>query len=98
MNEKLYKDNGILFPEYLISIDVEEDDPQDIISEQKELEKYNTMIQDSTAGTLQHEDVTDALSQIALDEKDQVFAKFRTKVQMNPTQIVRYLRRDLINF
>lgn len=91
VNERLYKDNGILFPEYEITIDSEELDQEDIESEQKELEKYNAMIQDGTAGTLQHEDVTDDLSQLALDEKDQIFAEFRIKVQKHPNQILRYL-------
>ncbi|XP_014474555.1 PREDICTED: programmed cell death protein 2 [Dinoponera quadriceps] len=91
INEKLYKNNSILFPEYEITIDPEEElDSEDVESEKKELEKYNTMVQDGTAGTLQHEDVDDDLSQLASNEKDQIFAEFRTKVQKDPDQILRY--------
>lgn len=78
-----------MFPEYEITIDIEEIDKY-VEDEQKELEKYNAMIQDGTAGTLQHEDIDDDLSQIALDEKDKTFAEFRIKVQEDPTQILRY--------
>lgn len=90
VNDKLYKDNGILFPEYEITIDTEELDLESIENEQKELEKYNMMIRDGIVGTLQHENVDDDLTQMALDEKDQIFAEFRTKIQKHPNQILRY--------
>ncbi|EFN75859.1 Programmed cell death protein 2 [Harpegnathos saltator] len=87
--ERLIKDNGILFPEYEIIIDFEEiEKPTE--NEEKELEKYNAMIKNNTAGTLQHEDVVNDLSKIALHEKDQTFSKFRVTVQNHPTQIIRY--------
>uniref|UniRef100_A0A348G6C9 Programmed cell death protein 2 n=1 Tax=Odontomachus monticola TaxID=613454 RepID=A0A348G6C9_ODOMO len=92
VNERLCKDNDILFPEYEITIDTEELDTEDIENEQKELEKYNAMIRDNIAGTLQNEDVDDDLLQMALDEKDQVFTEFHTKVQKHPDQVLRYNR------
>lgn len=87
--------NSFLFPEYEIVIEnddiakesVEQNDPK---SEQKEIEKYNAMIQDGKAGTFQHEDVNDDLLQMANDEKDETFAEFRMKADNYPDQILRY--------
>ncbi|XP_050460504.1 programmed cell death protein 2 isoform X1 [Cataglyphis hispanica] len=88
--------NNFLFPEYEIVIesddltkDIEQDDVE---SEQKEIEKYNTMIQNGKAGSLQHEDVNDDLLQIASDEKDEMFTEFRMRTDNYPDQILRYDR------
>lgn len=87
--------NNFLFPEYEIVIesddltkDIEQDDLE---SEQKEIEKYNAMIQNGKAGSLQHEDVNDDLLQIANDEKDEIFAEFRMRTDNYPDQILRYM-------
>jgi len=60
-------------------------------SEQKEIEKYNAMIQDGKAGTFQNENVNDDLLQMANDEKDETFAEFRMKIDDYPDQILRYV-------
>lgn len=95
--EKDTNSNSFLFPEYeiVIDTDVSMDESIENIdefqSEQEELEKYNKMVQDGKAGTLQHEDVNDDLSQMAnSDEKDEVFAEFCAKIDEYPDQILRY--------
>lgn len=89
--------NSFLFPEYEIvreredfgkEKDIEQDDLE---SEQKEIEEYNTMIQHGKAGTLQDEDICDDLLQMAADEKDKTFAKFYTEIDNYPDQILRLL-------
>ncbi|XP_077264373.1 zinc finger protein RP-8 [Temnothorax americanus] len=89
--------NGFLFPEY--EIVVESDDAakvnaqqNELKSEEREIEKYNAMIQDGKAGTFQHEDVNDDLLRMANDEKDETFVEFRMKIDDYPDQILRYDR------
>ncbi|XP_011873113.1 PREDICTED: programmed cell death protein 2-like [Vollenhovia emeryi] len=85
--------SSFLFPEY--EIVMESDDAAkeaDLKSEQKEMDKYNAMVQDGRAGTFQHEDVNDDLLQMASEEKDETFAEFRMKMDNYPDQILRYDR------
>lgn len=87
-------DNSFLFPEYEITITVDDSDEEDmeqddLKTEQIELEKYNEMIHNNKAGTLQHENVNDDLLQMASNEKDETFAKFRMKIDNYPDQILR---------
>jgi len=88
--------NSFLFPEYEIVIEsddtaIESVEQNDSKSEQKEIEKYNAMIQDGKAGTFQNENVNDDLLQMANDEKDETFAEFRMKIDDYPDQILRYV-------
>lgn len=89
-------DKNFLFPEYEIVIesdDVTKDNTaqDDFKNEQKEMEKYNAMIQNDKAGSLQHEDINDDLLEI-VNEKDEVFVEFRMKIDNYPDQILRYDR------
>ncbi|XP_072754018.1 programmed cell death protein 2 isoform X2 [Anoplolepis gracilipes] len=89
-------DKNFLFPEYEIVIesdDVTKDNTaqDDFKNEQKEMEKYNAMIQNGKAGSLQHEDINDDLLEI-VNEKDEVFVEFRMKIDNYPDQILRYDR------
>lgn len=89
-------DNSFLFPEYEIVIEsdntaMEKVDQNDSNSEEKEIEKYNAMIQDGKAGTFQNEDVNDDLLQMANNEKDETFSEFRLKIDNYPDQILRYV-------
>jgi len=70
---------------------IESVEQNDSKSEQKEIEKYNAMIQDGKAGTFQNENVNDDLLQMANDEKDETFAEFRMKIDDYPDQILRYV-------
>jgi len=88
--------NGFLFPEYEIVIEsddtaTESVEQNDSKSEQKEIEKYNAMIQNGKAGMFQNENVNDDLLQMANDEKDETFAEFRMKIDDYPDQILRYV-------
>ncbi|EZA47660.1 hypothetical protein DMN91_012568 [Ooceraea biroi] len=95
--EKKTSNNSFLFPEHEIVMEnddraKEHAEQDDVESEQKEIEKYNTMIDSGEAGTLQHsEDVNDDLLQMANTE-DEIFAEFRTKIDDYPDQILRYDR------
>lgn len=93
--------NGFLFPEYEIVIEnddaVKENAQEHNLKNEQEIEKYNAMIQDGKAGTFQHEDVNDDLLQMANDEKDETFAKFRMKMDNYPDQILRYLFIEELN-
>ncbi|KAL0131936.1 hypothetical protein PUN28_000010 [Cardiocondyla obscurior] len=89
--------NSFLFPEYEIVIEndniVKENQQQNTLeNEQEEIEKYNTMVQDGKAGIFQHKDVDNDLLCMANDEKDEMFANFRTKIDDYPDQILRYDR------
>ncbi|KAL6267497.1 hypothetical protein P5V15_000571 [Pogonomyrmex californicus] len=89
-------DNSFLFPEYEIVIESDDTkenvEQNDLKSEQEEMEKYNTMVQDDRVGTFQHKDVNDDLLEMANDEKDEIFAEFRMKIDNYPDQILRYDR------
>lgn len=94
--------NDFLFPEYEIvrecdMCENESDEQNDSESEQKEIEKYNAMVQNGKAGTFQHEDVNEDLLQMANDEKDETFAKFRKAINY-PEQILRYFSYKRIIF
>jgi len=89
-------DNNYLFPEYEITMDsddVQENSEQDDVeTEQEEIKKYNMMMQSGKAGTLQHEDVNDLLEMVtSANENDEVFIKFRMKIDNDPDQILRYI-------
>lgn len=93
---KVKNSNSFLFTEYEIVIESddtakESDQQNNLKNEQKEIEKYNAMVQDGKAGMFQHEDVNDDLLQMATDEKDEVFAEFRTTIDNYPDQILRYM-------
>ncbi|XP_018053321.1 PREDICTED: programmed cell death protein 2 [Atta colombica] len=89
-------DNSFLFSEYEIVMETDnttiENDQNEPNSEEKEIEKYNSIIQDGKAGTFQNEDVNDDLLQMANDEKNETFAEFRLKIDNYPDQILRYDR------
>lgn len=87
-------DNSFLFPEYEITITFDDSDDEDTEqddskTEQIEMEKYNEMIRNDKAGTLQHENVNDDLLQMASNEKDETFEEFRRKISNYLDQILR---------
>lgn len=89
-------DNNFLFPEYEIVVESDDSmksniEQDDFEREQKEIEKYNALIQSGKAGSLQHEDVNDDLLQMTSDEKDEIFAEFRMGIDNYPDQILRYI-------
>ncbi|XP_012231809.1 programmed cell death protein 2 isoform X2 [Linepithema humile] len=90
-------DNSFLFPQYEITITFDDSDEEDmeqgdLKTEQIEIEKYNEMVRNDKAGTLQHENVNDDLLQMASNEKDETFTEFRMKIDNYPDQILRYDR------
>lgn len=87
-------DNSLLFPEYEIVIESDNSikdniEQNNLESERKEIERYNTIMRNNKAGTLQHDDVNDDLLQMANDETDKTFAEFRTTMDNYPDQILR---------
>jgi len=88
--------NNFLFPEYEIIMDnddAEEDSEQDDVeTEQKEIQKYNMMFRTGKTGTFQNENVNDFLEMFtSANENDEVFMKFRMKIDNDPEQILRYI-------
>ncbi|CAK9832289.1 Programmed cell death protein 2 [Anthophora retusa] len=93
---KITKCNQLLFPEYEIIIEQEdtedENNANDVSKEQEEIKKYETMLQEGEAGTLQHEDVQNELLSMANQTEDETFSKFCSITDKYPDQILRYNR------
>lgn len=88
--------NTLLFPELefrreKVNFTEEANEQDDLESEEKEIEKYNTMIQSGKAGSFQHENVNNDLLLMANDEKDETFSNFRSKIDKYPDQVLRYI-------
>ncbi|XP_035740607.1 programmed cell death protein 2-like isoform X3 [Vespa mandarinia] len=93
--------NSYLFPEYELVIETEEiietEDDEDCSEiEEKELAKYKSMAQLKETGCIQGEKDTEDLSRMANPEEDEVFALFRTRIEQNPEQVLRYERNGQI--
>ncbi|XP_029040551.1 programmed cell death protein 2 [Osmia bicornis bicornis] len=95
-NKEVVENNKFLFPEHEIVIereDVENDnDVNKLNEEEEEIKKYETMIQNNEAGTLQNEDIQEELLHIANQKEDETFSKFQLAVDEYPDQIIRYNR------
>ncbi|KAF7385796.1 hypothetical protein HZH66_011638 [Vespula vulgaris] len=92
--------NSFLFPEYELVIETEEntnEDDEDCSEvEEKEMAKYKSMTQLKETGFFQTEKDTEDLSKMANADEDEVFALFRTRIEQNPEQVLRYERNGQI--
>ncbi|XP_053596084.1 programmed cell death protein 2 [Microplitis demolitor] len=87
-----------LFPEYEIDYDEEcpdddndDDDDNGDDKEKVELDKFNKMVEEGSAGSLQHIKESDLIEMVKAND-DEVFMKFKEKIKNNPDQILRYHR------
>ncbi|XP_066581010.1 programmed cell death protein 2 [Prorops nasuta] len=86
---------SFLFPEYELVIEKDEDvenDDDDLEKEKAELEKFQCMVLDGQAGTMQNDDVDPDLLKMSSIEEDEVFAEFHVKTNNYPDQVLRYQR------
>lgn len=83
-----------MFPEHEIVIEREDaendNDVNKLDEEEEEIKKYETMVQNNEAGTLQNEDIQEELLHIANQKEDETFSKFQLAVDEYPDQIIRY--------
>ncbi|XP_033325956.2 zinc finger protein RP-8 [Megalopta genalis] len=95
-NRYVVTNSKILFPEYEIIIETEDEkeDNNEINSEKEkeEIEKYENMLEKGETGTFQDEDVQTELLSMAKQKEDETFAEFRLTVDKYPDQILRYDR------
>lgn len=95
-NQKIVRMNKLLFPEYEIVIEREDkedtNNSNDLIKEEEEIKKYETMVQKNEAGIFQNEDVQNELLNMANQQEDETFSKFHTTIKKYPDQILRYDR------
>ncbi|XP_047363626.1 programmed cell death protein 2 isoform X2 [Vespa velutina] len=73
-----------------------EDDEDCSEIEEKEMAKYKSMAQLKETGCIQGEKDTEDLSRMANPDEDEVFALFRTRIEQNPEQVLRYERNGQI--
>ncbi|KAI4479058.1 hypothetical protein M0802_014461 [Mischocyttarus mexicanus] len=92
--------NSFLFPEYELVIESEEginEDDEDCNEiEEKEMEKYKSMVQRNETGSFQAEKDNEDLVKMANADEDEVFARFHARIDQNPEQVVRYERNGQI--
>ncbi|XP_043786909.1 programmed cell death protein 2 isoform X5 [Apis laboriosa] len=95
-NQKIVRINKFLFPEYEIVIEREDKEDahnsNDLIKEEEEIKKYETMVQKNEAGIFQNEDVQNELMNMANQQEDETFSKFLSTIKKYPDQILRYDR------
>ncbi|KAK2581356.1 hypothetical protein KPH14_008122 [Odynerus spinipes] len=93
------KSNNFLFleyelvkePEKIINEDDDDDDDDDCKEvEEKEIEKYKSMVQDKELESFHTERDIEDLSKMANADEDEVFTRFRTKIENYPEQVIRY--------
>lgn len=87
----------ILFPEYEVVIETEDNnsvnsDEDNLEKEKEEVEKYEEMKKSGKAGTLQNEDVQSELLNLVNNKEDETFIEFRLIIDKYPDQILRYNR------
>ncbi|KAK0161383.1 hypothetical protein PV327_009859 [Microctonus hyperodae] len=88
---------SILFPEYelIIESDVSntKNDKSDVNKEEEEMKKYEKLLENGEAGTLQTcDNVNDDLLKMAAGDEDKVFIKFQNTIRDDPDQVLRYNR------
>lgn len=93
-NQKTIRMNKLLFPEYEIVIEREDKEDihnsNDLIKEEEEIKKYETMVQKNEAGIFQNEDVQNELLNMANQQEDETFSKFHSTIKKYPDQILRF--------
>lgn len=93
-NQKIIRINKFLFPEYEIVMEREDKEDahnsNDLIKEEEEIKKYETMVQKNEAGIFQNEDIQNELMNMANQQEDETFSKFLSTIKKYPDQILRF--------
>ncbi|XP_012274698.1 programmed cell death protein 2 [Orussus abietinus] len=96
--ENLTPTDKFLFPEYELTIEMEEKSDEEmevdnVNDEAREIKKYKKLVADGKAGTLQHEpDVDSDLQRMSNSLEDETFSEFCARLKQYPDQVLRYDR------
>lgn len=95
-NNDIARNSQLLFPEYEIAIEPDDDEQDSDTStcekDEEEIKKYETMVKNGEAGTFQNEQVQKELLCLANQDQDETFSNFRTVTDKYPDQVLRYDR------